>query len=143
MSDKTHGTTLAELCADHGEEGEVLRQQLDAEEQVDMYVVGKNSEILALTLRSLYIVKPGLLHMFGASAVRYPYEQVKNVAVHASQRKFAFEVQASGTSEQVDPVTAADIEYNLPNVVPLEERDLPAFEGALALVIERIANARP
>lgn len=142
MSSKPTGTTLTELCADHDKEGEMLRRQLSAGERVDLYVVGKDTEILALTRRSLYIIKPGLVPMSGPSVVGFPYDEVTNVAVHASRGRFAFEVQTAATIP-ADPASVSDeLDYNLPNVVSLEAQGLPEFEGALTLVLERVANAR-
>lgn len=144
QNDEQHatGTTLHELCAEHGRAGEMLRRQISPGEQVDMYFVGKNTEILALTRRSLYIIKPGLLPMSGPSVVGFPYHEVTNVAVHASRGRFAFEVRTAATLP-ADPASVSDeIEYNIPNVVSLEAQGLPEFEGALTLVLERVANAR-
>ncbi|MGI8609109.1 MAG: hypothetical protein ACR2MY_07785 [Candidatus Dormibacteria bacterium] len=143
MSHKPNGATLDELCADHPKEGEVLRQQLRVGEHVDMYVVGNGTEILALTRRSLYIIKPGFLHLSGRMAVEYPYDEVTQVVVHASHGHLAFEVCTDDTLVPDPSGADYDIDYDLPNVVPLEEHELPAFEGALALVLERVANARP
>jgi hypothetical protein len=142
MSNKSEGARLEQLCIDHPEAGEALRAQLGGGEQLEIYVVGKDNQILALAPRSLYIIKPGSLHVSGATVVGYAYDQVSQVAVRASHSNFAFEVQTIDMLAQRDLARSDDIDRNEPNIIRLEEHQLPAFEGALALVLERIANAR-
>lgn len=141
MNNRLAGTTLEELCNDSPEAGEALREQIGAGERVDMYVVGKDSDVLALTARSLYIIRPGLQRRSRATAVGYPYNTVSQVAVHASKRDFVLELQAKGALEHADPAAARDDRSGKATSVHLDETDLPAFEGVLALLLERVAKA--
>lgn len=142
MTKTSTGSTLEDLHADHNKEAEVLRNQLAEGEEVDMYVVGRDSEVLALTQDRLHIVKSGMMHRSDGHVSQYAYRDLTHVAVHASSGHFAFEVRTEDTLVPDPRGAAFDNDYDLPNVVPFEESELPAFEKALAQVRERVARAR-
>jgi hypothetical protein len=145
MADPQVGAGIDELARADRKSAQLVRRTLDAAEAIDMWAIGLDDQLVALTHRRALIVKRGFRSgsPFGGRVASIDYREILSADLRLDKVTGVFEIRAAGMPE-VDAWAYRGRRsrvHELPNGLTIANGQAAELARVVEVIRERVAAA--